>query len=40
MFLEQRIELGGGIGLDIWIFRSDEDWLIGCTHNDEIFFGT
>jgi hypothetical protein len=35
-WLAKHIELGGKVGLDIWILPEKQDWLIGCNHNGDI----
>ena len=38
--LDKQMELDGEVGLDIWILPEQQDWLIGCNHDGDIFANT
>lgn len=36
VFLAERLNPKGGVGLDLWILSLQEHWLLACTHDDDI----
>ncbi|MGI4734903.1 MAG: hypothetical protein ACRYG7_06950 [Janthinobacterium lividum] len=37
VFLAERLNPKGGIGIDLWILSLEEHWLLACTHDDDIY---
>jgi hypothetical protein len=37
VFLAERLNVKGGVGLDLWILSLQEQWLLACTHDDDIY---
>jgi hypothetical protein len=37
VFLAQRLNPRGGVGLDLWILSLQAPWLLACTHDNEIY---
>jgi hypothetical protein len=37
VFLAERLNPKGGVGLDLWILSLQEQWLLACTHDDDIY---
>jgi hypothetical protein len=39
-WLDEQMALSGKVGLDIWILPEQQDWVIGCNHDGDIFANT
>lgn len=37
VFLAKQLNQKGGVGLDLWILSLQEQWLLVCTHDDDIY---
>jgi hypothetical protein len=37
VFLAERLNPKGGVGLDLWILSLREHWLLACTHDNDIY---
>ena len=36
-FIDKKLEADGEVGLDIWVLPFQEEWLIGCNYDNDIF---